>query len=61
MWVTNRKHAYKVIKKLKVRPEVKLVNHVGCVFTTTIVRLEENKYRFTQHKPSIAGKGGFQL
>ena len=51
MYVSNRKHGYRVVKKFKRTPRIKLINRYGCEFTVTEQALKENGYKFIQSKP----------
>lgn len=52
MYVSNRKNGYKVIRKLKTKPVVILMNRYGAEFRTTIDKLAANGYREIKSRPA---------
>ena len=52
MYVSNRKNGYKVIRRYKRSPRVKLLSKYGAVFVTELSKLESNGYRFIKSKPA---------
>lgn len=53
MYISNRKHAYRVEKANKTNSNVRLTNRFGAVFVTTREKIDANGYRFTSRKPAI--------
>ena len=51
MYISNRKHAYKVIRTYKKNKDVKCINRYGAVFVTTLEKMESNGYKFVKTKP----------
>jgi len=50
MYVSNRKHGYKVVRQFK-NGNVKLLNRYGKKFTVSPDKLNDNGYRFVKTKP----------
>lgn len=52
MYVTNRKRGYKIIRKYKTSPRVKLLSFYGAEFNVTLKALAANGYKTTKNKPA---------
>ena len=52
MYVSNRKRAYKVLRRYKTNSNVKLLSCDGAEFITTEERLAANGYKEVKYKPN---------
>lgn len=50
-YITNRKHAYKVVRTYKTRDRIKLQGEF-CQFDTRASNLQKYGYKFTRHRPA---------
>jgi len=56
MYVSNRKHAFKVLRRYK-NGKVKLMSVHGTITKPTAALLEKHGYRFTKTRPAIYRRG----
>lgn len=52
MYVSNRKNAYKVVRRYKRSPRIKLLSKHGVIFTVTQAALDAGGYREVKNKPA---------